>query len=61
MNFWSISSGFSLAARRVSSAENCCQVNVSSSGSMAMWSSSLTFPSSSAAVTNISPNVRGST
>ena len=47
MNFWSISSGFSLVARRASSAENCCHVNVSSSGSIAMWSSSFTLPSSS--------------
>src|SRR5918992_498211 len=61
MNCWSMSSGFSLVARFASAPENCCHVNIDSSGSMARWASSLTLPRSSSAVTNSSPNVRGST
>src|SRR6266540_1061690 len=59
-NFWSMSSGFSFDARWARNSPKACHVNVSSSGSMAMWSSSRTFPRSSDAVTNISPKVRGS-
>src|SRR5919109_340496 len=61
MNAWSMSSAFSLALRRTSISPNCCQVKVCSRGSMAMWSSSRTFPRSSGVAANSSPKVRGST
>ena len=61
MNFWSISSCFIFAARPASAPPNAFHVKTWSSGSIAMCWSSFTLPSSSAAVTNTSPKVRGST
>src|SRR5829696_3480849 len=62
MNFWSISSVFSFAWRAASICPKYSHDIAVSSGSMPRCASSVTsFSMVSASVTNISPNVRGST